>query len=244
MSLNHSLSAKLKNPILREPDSDGDTCLEGSLIIKTLDDQTLDFFVTQYVLRNSDGGIVSSSKDEREDSLAGGEELSIDLNSGYFKANTLGNSSAGSIDIELIGCKADYAQLPSIHLGDGAPGLYGWNQEVGLGANVIIESLAVGVKKPDEDGDVRIELRALVCNTSALQVPKFELKAKAIASGGREIDDTYTYEAIAPGERRVIELSFSSMKANRMKGLSIAADATSFSVQGKASATCEVRSTN
>ena len=218
--------------------------MDGSLIVKMLDNQTLDFFVSQYIIRNSDGGIVFSTRDEREDCLSDGEELSIDLNSGYFKAYTLGSSSEVSIDIDLLGCKADYAQLPSIQLGDGSPGLYGLNQEVSLGANVFLESLAVAVKAPDEDGDVRIELRALVYNASSSQVPKFELKVKAIASGGREIDDTYTYETIAPGERKALELSFYSIKANRTKGLSISADATAFSIHATGNASCEVNTTN
>ena len=60
----------------------------------------------------------------------------------------------------------------------------------------------------------------------------------------REIDDTYTYETIAPSERKVIELSFYSIKANRMRGLSISADATAFIIQGKGNASCEVSTTN
>lgn len=244
MTLNHSLSAIFKDPLLRETDSDGDTCIDGSLIIKTLDKQTLDFFIAQCIVRNSDGGIVCSSRDEREDCLSDGEELSIDLNKGYFKANTLGNSAKVRVDVDLLGCKANYAQLPSIHLGDGSPGLYGLNQEISLGENITIQSLAVAVKAPDEDGDVRIELRALIRNASTCQIPKFELKARAIGSGGREIDDTYTYETIAPSERKVIELSFYSIKANRMRGLSISADATAFIIQGKGNASCEVSTTN
>ena len=123
MSSNHLLSAIFKDPLLRETDSDGDTCIDGSLIIKTLDKQTLDFFIAQCIVRNSDGGIVWYSRDEREDCLSDGEELSIDLNNGYFKANTLGNSAKVRVDVDLLGCKANYAQLPSIHLGDGSPGL-------------------------------------------------------------------------------------------------------------------------
>lgn len=147
MSLNQSLSAELEKLLLQEPDSDGDTRIEGSLILKAGYDQILELFITQQVLRNSDGAIIASSRDELEDSLSSEGVLSLDLYSGYFKSKALGNSSVANIDIEVLGCKADYVQLPSIHLGDGAPGLYGWNQEVGLGANVIIESLAVGVKK-------------------------------------------------------------------------------------------------
>ena len=66
MTLNHSLSAIFKDPLLRETDSDGDTCIDGSLIIKTLDKQTLDFFIAQCIVRNSDGGIVCSSRDNEK----------------------------------------------------------------------------------------------------------------------------------------------------------------------------------
>jgi len=240
MTFNHSLSAKVERCSLREPDSDGDTRLEGNLVVKTNNDQVLEFFITQQVLRGSDGAILSSSRDEIEDSLEAGEELSIDLDSGYFKASAFGDSSKANIYIEVLGCKADYAQLPSVNLGDGDPGLYGWNHAIHLGSDVIIESLSAGVKPIDDDGEVCVELRALVYNSSKRQVPRFVLKARAIAEGGREIDDQSTDEAIAPGERKLVEFSFCSIKANRMKGLSIAIDATSFTIQGKANTNSEI----
>jgi len=240
MTLEHSLSATVERSSLREPDSDGDTRLEGHIIVKTNKDQVLELFITQQVLRGSDGAVVSSSKDEREDSLEPGEELRIDLDSGYFKATAFSDSSKANIDIEILGCKADFAQLPTVGLGDGLPGLYGWNHAIRLGSDVIVESLAVGVKPADDDGDVRVELRALVYNSSMHQVPRFTFKARAIAAGGREIDDQSTYEVIAPGERKVVEVSFYSIKANRMRGLSIATDATAFSIQGKANSCCAI----
>lgn len=240
MTFNHSLSAKLEGTSLQEPDSDGDTRLEGNIVVKTNNDQTLELFITQQVLRGNDGSILSSSRNEREESLSAGEDLSIDLDSGYFKASSFGDSSKANIYLEVLGCKADYALLPIVQLGDGDPGLYGWNDAIHLGSNVIIESLSAGVKPKDDDGDVCVELRALVYNTSTRQVPRFTLKARAIAANGREIDDQSTDEVIAPGERKLIEISFYSIKANRMKGLSISIDATSFTIEGKANTNSEI----
>jgi len=240
MPFNQSLTASVESTSLREPDGDGDTRLEGNLVITTTSDQVLELFITHQVLLGSDGTVLSSSKDEREDSLEAGDELTLDLDSGYLKASALGDSSRAEVQVEILGCKADYIQLPSVQLGDGVPGLYGWNHAIRLGTDVIIESLSIGVKPTDDDGDVRIELRLLVCNLSDQRIPRFAFKARAVAAGGREIDDRSTDEVIAPGETKSVELSFYAIKENRMKRLSIAADATAFTVQCKANTTSEV----
>ncbi len=244
MSSNHSLTASVERAFLREPDDDGDIRLEGNLVIKTTGDQALELFVIQQVLIGGDGTVLSSSKDERDDSLEAGDELTLDLDSGYLKASALGDSSKANIQVEILGCKADYAQLPSVQLGNGVPGLYGWNHAIQLGSDMIIESLSIGIKPTDEDGDVRIELRLLVRNLSDQRIPRFAFKARAVAAGGREIDDRSTDEMIAPKETKAVEVSFYAIKENRMKGLSISADATVFTVQCKANATSEVDVSN
>ena len=240
MPFNQSLTASVESASLRHPDSDGDTCLEGDLVVKTTSNQVLELFITHQVLLGSDGTVLSSSKDEREDSLEAGDELTLKLDSGYLKAAALGDSSRVEVKVEILGCNADYAQFPSVQLGDGLPGLYGWNQIIQLGTDVIIESLSIAVKPTDDDGDVRIELRLLVRNLSDQRIPRFAFKARAVAAGGREIDDSSTDEVIGPRETKSVEVSFYAIKENRMKGLSIAADATVFTVQCKANATSEV----
>ncbi len=240
MPFNQSLTASVENTSLRAPDSDGDTRLEGNLVITTTSDQILELFITNQVLLGSDGSILSSSKDEREDSLEAGDELTFDLDSGYLKASALGDSSRFEVQVEILGCKADYAQLASVQLGDGVPGLYGWNHAIRLGTDVIIESLSIAVKPTDDDGDVRIELRLLVRNLSDQRIPRFAFKARAVTAGGREINDSSTDEVIGPRESKSVEVAFYSIKENRIMGLSIAADATVFTVQCKANATSEV----
>ena len=240
MPTNHSLTASIQEANFREPDGDGDTRLEGSLLIKSTSDQVLELFITQQVVVGSAGTVLSSSKDEREDSLVAGDELSIDLDSGYLKASSLEGSSKANIEIEILGCTANYAQLPQVLLGDGLPGLYGWNQAVQLGPDLIIETFSVAVKPTDDDGDIRVELRALVRNISDQRIPRFSFKARAVAAGGREIDDSSTDEPLAPGEVKAIEASFYSLKENRMKGLSIATEATAFTIQCLATQTSEV----
>jgi hypothetical protein len=240
MSSNHSLIATIKDASLREPDSDGDTRLEGNLLLETTCDHVLELFIAQQLLLGSDGAVLSVSNDEREDSLEAGDKLSLDLDSGYLKASSLGDSTSATIQVELLGCKADYLLLPSVQLGDGVPGLYGWNQAIQLGSCVTIESLSIAVKPVDDDGDVRIELRALVRNLTDQRIPRFTFKARAVAAGGREIDDRSTEETLAPNEIKAMEVSFYAIKENRMKGLSIAADATAFSIQCRANAKAEV----
>lgn len=237
MSFNQLLSATIRSASLREPDSDGDTRLEGSLVLNSASDQFLELFITKQILRGADGAVLSASTDEREDALDSGDELQLDLDSGYFKASLMNGTTNPLLQVEVLGCTSNYIQLKSVQLGDGSPGLYGWHQPTQIGPSVCIESLAVGIGAVDDDGDVRIEIRALVHNLSDQYVPRIAVKARAMANGGREIDDSSTEEKLRPWETKSVELSFYSIKQNRLRGLSISADATVFT--SSSSARCE-----
>jgi hypothetical protein len=234
MASDQSLTATIESASLREPDSDGDTRLDGTLVLKSACEQCLELFMTKQVLLGHDGTVLATSKDEREDSLDVGDELKLDLDSGYLKASVFKDASSACIQVEVSGCSADYVQLKTVQLGDGEPGLYGWHQPINIGSDVVIESLAVSIGLVDDDGDVRIELRALVHNKSDQYVPRLSFKARAMAAGNREIDVSSTEEILRPEETKAVELSFYSIKQNRLRGLSISAEATVFTTLCKA----------
>ena len=123
-------------------------------------------------------------------------------------------------------------------------GLYGMNAATEIGAGVILESVAVSIGTPDEDGDVRVELRTLVRNTTEQFIPRLSFKARAIASNGRELDDSSTEEQIKPSEVRPVELSFYSLKSNRLPGLSIACSTTLYSLIQRTNLEAEVSTTS
>lgn len=237
MSSNQLLSATIRSASLSEPDSDGDTRLEGSLVLSSTSDQCLELFITKQLLRGADGALLSASTDEREDVLDSGDELQLDLDSGYVKASLLNGTTNPLLQVEVLGCTSNFIQLKPVQLGDGIPGLYGWHKPTQIGSSVIIESLAVGIGAVDDDGDVRIEIRALVHNQSDQYVPRIAVKARAMATGGREIDDSSTEERLRPWETKAIELTFYSIKQNRLRGLSISPEATVFT--SSSSVRCE-----
>ena len=237
MSANQLLSATIRSASLREPDSDGDTRLEGSLVLSSASDECLELFITKQLLRGADGAVLSASTDEREDALDSGDELQLDLDSGYLKASLLNGTPNPLLQVQVLGCTSNYIQLKPVQLGDGTPGLYGWHQPTQTGSSVIIESLAVSVGTVDDDGDVRFEIRALVHNQSDQYVPRIAVKARAMATGGREIDSSSTEEKLRPSETKVIELCFYSIKQNRLRGLAISTEATVFA--SSSSARCE-----
>lgn len=241
MSSNQLLTATIRSVTLRVPDSDGDTRLEGSLVLRSTSDQCLELFITKQLLRGADGAVLSTSTDEREDALDSGDELQLDLDSGYLKASLLHGTDTPLLQVEVLGCTSNYIQLKPVQLGDGTPGLYGWHQPTEIGSCVIIESLAVGVGPVDDDGDARIDIRALLHNQSDQYVPRLAIKARAIAPGGREIDDSSTEEKLRPWETKAVELSFYSLKQNRLRGLSISSEITVYASHCKAESQSEVR---
>lgn len=240
MSANQLLSATIRSASLREPDSDGDTRLEGSLVLSSASNECLELFITKQLLRGADGAVLSASTDEREDALDSGDELQLDLDSGYLKASLLNGTPNPLLQVEVLGCTSNYIQLKPVQLGDGSPGLYGWHQPTQAGPSVIIESLAVGIGAVDDDGDVRIEVRALVQNNSDQYVPRIAVKVRAMAPGGREIDNSSTEEKLRPWETKAIDLSFYSFKQNRLRSLSISTEATVFTSSSLARCESEV----
>ena len=229
MTTGNDLSLTISRASFEEPDSSGETSLRGCLNLASSGSHRYEFFVIQQVLRRVDGAILSVDNSEHEDFLCGGETLSLDFSFPYIQAKTLGSSPHVRLKTEVIGCAAAYGQFDPIKLNEGNPGLYGLSNSFTLGGQDLkIESISAAVAPADEEGDVRLEIRALVHNNSSTFIPRLALKGRAIANGGREIDSQSAEEAIGPWEKKILEFSFYSIKQNRIRDLAISTEMTAF----------------
>ena len=242
--MNSLLKASIVNPSIRKPDDDGDTRVEAVLRMQNDSENTVDLFLSKLLVFNGHGDLIATNSDDREEPLSPGDSLDLEVDSGYLKAALFSRSDVAKIGIDVAACCSTFTELPQIALGAAVAGLYGMNAATEIGAGVILESVAVSIGTPDEDGDVRVELRALVRNTTEQFIPRLSFKARAIASNGRELDDSSTEDQIKPSEVRPVELSFYSLKSNRLPGLSIACSTTLYSLIQRTNLEAEVSTTS
>jgi len=229
MSTINDFKAKIERIHFDEPDSYGEGCLHGCINLTGSGSHQYELFIIQQVLRSGNGSVLSISTCEHEDFLGSGDSLMIDFDLGYTPSLCKRSTPCVHLLTEIFGCSAAYGQFDPIQLNDANPGTYGLSNGFTLGGpDLAIESVSASVGPADEDGDVRLEVRALVYNQSNFFIPRLAFKARAIANGGREIDNQSTDEAIGPWERRLIELSFYSIKQNRLRDLCISAEMTAF----------------
>ena len=222
-------SVELIKPSVEGPDSDGDVKAAMPVILENRSDSFIDLILAKTWVINADGYAILSSSDEQSEHLAPGEKGQLEVRSGWFKRHLLGYSPSAEFMLDIKACKTEVVKVPSIQVGEGGPGLYGMNTTINLGSQVELCSLAISIGKLDDDGESRVEVKALIRNKTETLIPRMSFRVKAFTAKGREIDDRQYDEALSPNEMHSIEVIFYGIKANRLEGASFEAELTLFS---------------
>ena len=218
--MSSQIKIDIRSTKLREPDSDGDTRLEYELIIANLADSPIEFFKTICWIESAQGAVISTSSDDHEVSIVQGGESSLDADSGWIKANALAGGAC-KLNIFTEAYASSHACLGSIPLNEAEPGIYGLNAPVEVDGAIEIEAIGLSVEKPDEDREVRLEIKMLVRNKTEQFFSKVGLKSRLIGSDGEEIEESVSDEDLGPLEVKIIENSFYGNKLKKLKGASV-----------------------
>lgn len=206
------LKAKLDGP-----DCDGDTRPELNVEFKNEGERPVEFLTSKILIFNDKGLLVSSSNEESDDFVEPGEVWSRELWPGYFNSSLLDSGTPKGC-IEMTGCACNHHQLGVFELEPQR--LAGVGEKSELGDGIYLVSLTVYVSKPDDDGDLSVEIKALLDNPGLVGLPRAVLSGKIMRSG-REVEELSNYSDPVPAQQMTVLETSTYFKKRQLSGASI-----------------------
>ena len=160
-----------------------------------------------------------------------GESISSSISSWGASVNELdGDPDDVQLMLQATACSCLYRDLGSIDCPRGGktealiPITEGDTQ-------LSVEAISIATD-PADDGECGINIKALVKNNTTQSFPRVLLSTRLISASGREIEDTYTQEEIAPYSQIVIEDSLWGIKENRLNSAKLQFSLKAFAATG------------
>ena len=146
------------------------------------------------------GLLVSSSADEHEEHVEVGENIELNVNSGYFKNITTSNSL--QLLLNTVGCRCIYKDIGQFEILQGC--ISGDADPFDLGQGYWVQGISVNLGEPDTDNESMLEIKVLIRNMSSFYTPKIKIEGSVIGQNGRELDECSHGESMMPGENRLL----------------------------------------
>jgi hypothetical protein len=207
---------KVISATIEGPDSDDDIRPEVNIEFKNESDRPVEFVSSKTLIFTGDGLLASSDSDENDDYIEPGEIWTGELRCSYFKSKAI-ESKRPKVYIEVLGCACNHHQLSSFELYPGS--LVGLGEKTDLGDEISLLCLTVSTSVPDDDGDVTVEIKAVLNNASSSGLPKAEISGKIMRSG-REVEEVSNYDPVPAGQLTILEAS-SYMKKRQLSSATI-----------------------
>ena len=215
----------------RAPDSDDETSYEIEYNIKNMSNKAIELLLTRLFILHKSGLIVAVSENESEDMAENGESISSSISSWGASVNELdGDPDDVQLMLQATACSCLFRDLGSIDCPRGGktealiPITEGDTQ-------LSVEAISIATD-PSDDGECGINIKALVKNNTTQSFPRVVLSTRLINASGREIEDTYTQEEIAPYSQIVIEDSLWGIKENRLNSAKLQFSLKAFAATG------------
>jgi hypothetical protein len=200
-----------------EPDSDGDMRAEASFTYRNESTAEEDLVISGFHLLTDQGLVITSSTDEHEDPVAPGATVELQASSNYFKK--ISSTQSHKLLLNIVSCRCFYKNLGAFDVPMNS--LSGSANAVELGEGFLLQGLSISTGSPDDDGDVMLEIKALIRNTSNSYTPKIRLEGRVKGPNGRELEECSTYgEAMMPNETHILNAS-TYLKKNRINGAQV-----------------------
>jgi len=160
----------------------------------------VDWVELRYLVRDGAGLPIAAGSSEEDEDLSPGETGQIQ-ESTYLK---IGLDDDATVSGSLRVCRVDRVVLGQMPLP--AAGTARGVATLTEAAGVAVDGWSVVVGKPDSDGDVRVNVMALLRNDGASTLPRVVFQVRFIKrKGDEESSDDVDVLGLAPGERRVAE---------------------------------------
>ena len=210
------LMLSIQDFTVSEPDSDGDMRAEASFAYRNESQDEEELVISGFHLLTGEGLLITSSSDEHEEAVAPGATVELHASSSYFKKVLTGSHK---LLLDVVSCRCLYKELGSFEISLGSIG--GSSDTVELGEGFLVQGVSISTGSPDDEGDVMLEIKALVRNTSDSYTPRIRLEGRVKGQNGRELEECSTYgDVMMPSETRLLNAS-TYVKKNRLNGSTI-----------------------
>lgn len=197
-----------------EPDSDGDMRAEASFTYKNESNEAQELILSGFHVLTSNGLVITSSTDEHEDLVESASAVELNASSSYFKDVAADQSLR--LLLNTVGCRCVYKDIGEFDILHGC--VTGTADSLVLDEGFVVHGISVSAGLPDDDGDIMVEIKALVRNTTSLHTPRIKIEGSVKGQNGRVLDECSTYgESMMPSETRLLEAS-SYFKKSRLTG--------------------------
>ena len=211
------MTAFFSNLFANEPDEDGDISFDTELTITNNTDQPV--YQIQYKIWLSDPeGATFDVTDSYEDVfLSPGDGYTISSSGRANQRDLLGDSSL--ILVRGIGCLArrDFRLLGEVPIpGPGESARLKTSLDLDWSSGPLV--VLVSRSATDEEGDIRLEYKALIENTSTQFLKVVTIKGQLVDAGGVEIQNDETEQEVPPETAVFYSSNFYGAKAGQLDG--------------------------
>ncbi len=179
------------------PDSDGDIRFKISANVTNKTTETIDFISGRAVLINCESMPVVNGDESKDTFIPPGENEKLSIWCNYGKEGLIGPDAKNvHAIVQLLCCRADYVELPSITLGTQPYQVAGIRQSIDINGKAEVLSAAAWFKEADEDGESEVQCYVVVRNLTDCHITKCEVKLRLTDSRGRTLDTSEADEPI------------------------------------------------
>jgi len=205
------------------PDSDGDISFDLELSYKNETDHDIEAIKSSVLIAGADGVVAGGSQDDEQDVFieTGGEE-EFSIYTSYIAKALLGeNLDEINATVDVTFFRSEYQKLGEHEVPETPEAPKVLNNAIDVGDFIKINGMLLYRSKPDEDGDIKLELVMGMRNVSEIHFDKVELKMTLNDRKGAEVDYSTDYGQLPPYSGRVMNPSIWGLSEARLKNCTV-----------------------
>lgn len=210
-----AFAVEIKNATYIPPDEDGDTRYEVEYSLTNRSKSPIELLLSRLFVLHPSGLLVATTEDETEDMADVGESINATISTWGTPSTELdGDPGSAQLLLQISACSCIYEDLGSVDCPEQG-GYITLKPESTTNSGLQVEAITVSTDPPD-DGESRINIKALIRNNSDSAIPKLALQTKLISASGRELEETSSQEEVEANGTVLIEDSFWGIKEGRL----------------------------
>lgn len=205
------------------PDGDGDLNFELELAHENKSDHDIELLKSSVLFLNENGiAIAGTQDDENETFIEPGETEEFSAYAPWCSINDFGGK-VGDVEVivDTTFFRCEFHKLGEHELPSSPDKPVYADNSVDIGGMLKSNGVGIYLGKPDEDGEVGLEVRVGLRNLSEIHFDKIELKVELIDKRGNEIDESTDYNSAPAFSGRILTPSMYGLKPSRLKGCSV-----------------------
>jgi len=215
----------------RNPDSDGDIQLKGSVLLENKTDFDVEYVTVSCTVLNHAGVTVGGTRNEEDSEFISAKSSGeVDLNLGwsYHKDFFDGKPKKMKALVEVTMYKREFMKVGTIEIPSSTNSLNMLKKDVSIGGMVEIRGVSVLRKQNDDDGEVKLEIKAGFRNISDTYIDRAQLDARIMDQRDAEVSSDTRYESLPSKSSWLCEPSFWGVKPGKIKNAEIVLSASIF----------------